>query len=236
MNALEIQNLSKTFAGQIVLDRVGLTVGEGEVHALVGQNGSGKSTVIKVLAGYHDPMPVHRRPCTASHSNSDRRGTPTPSACASCTRTSAWCSTSASPRTSCSGGGTRAARRRHQVEGDAGGGPGPMARAGSTSTFGRTSVSSASPTARASRSPAPYPRTTTFDHRARRADGRAAGSRVELLFGTIRRLQDAGNSIVIVSHHLDEILGIADAITVLRDGKQVATVGAATSITTRSRA
>ena len=49
---------------------------------------------------------------------------------------------------------------------------------------------------------------------------------VDLLFGTIRRLQDAGNSIVIVSHHLDEVLGIADTITVLRDGKQVATTAA----------
>ena len=57
MSALEVRDLSKTFAGQVALDRVGLTVGAGEVHALVGQNGSGKSTLIKVLAGYHRPDP-----------------------------------------------------------------------------------------------------------------------------------------------------------------------------------
>ena len=48
---------------------------------------------------------------------------------------------------------------------------------------------------------------------------------VEQLFGTIRHLTQAGNAVVLVSHHLDEILGISDTITVLRDGVRVATVG-----------
>ena len=48
---------------------------------------------------------------------------------------------------------------------------------------------------------------------------------VQQLFGTIRRLTAAGNTVVLVSHHLDEILGISDTITVLRDGVRIATVG-----------
>ncbi|HEY5860956.1 MAG TPA: sugar ABC transporter ATP-binding protein, partial [Actinomycetota bacterium] len=48
---------------------------------------------------------------------------------------------------------------------------------------------------------------------------------VEQLFNTIRHLTEAGNAVVLVSHHLDEILGISDTITVLRDGVRVATVG-----------
>ena len=36
--ALEITNLSKTFGGQVVLDRVNLTVGEQEIHGLVGRH------------------------------------------------------------------------------------------------------------------------------------------------------------------------------------------------------
>jgi len=54
-SALRIVNLSKTFPGQRALDDVDLEVTAGEIHALVGQNGSGKSTIVKILAGYHEP-------------------------------------------------------------------------------------------------------------------------------------------------------------------------------------
>jgi ribose transport system ATP-binding protein len=57
---LRLRSVSKTFAGQMALRDVGLDVGYGEVHALVGQNGSGKSTLIKLLAGYHQPDPGAR--------------------------------------------------------------------------------------------------------------------------------------------------------------------------------
>ena len=49
---LEIASLSKTYPGQVALDDAHLTVRPGEVHALVGQNGSGKSTLIKLIGGY----------------------------------------------------------------------------------------------------------------------------------------------------------------------------------------
>src|SRR6201996_415015 len=52
---LRVENLSKTFVGQKALDRVSLEIAQGEVHALLGQNGCGKSTLIKVLTGYHQP-------------------------------------------------------------------------------------------------------------------------------------------------------------------------------------
>ena len=54
---LRVENLSKTFTGQKALDRVSLDIAAGEVHALLGQNGCGKSTLIKVLTGYHQPDP-----------------------------------------------------------------------------------------------------------------------------------------------------------------------------------
>lgn len=52
---LEIRSLSKTYPGQVALSQAHLSVVPGEVHALVGQNGSGKSTLIKLLAGYVAP-------------------------------------------------------------------------------------------------------------------------------------------------------------------------------------
>lgn len=52
---LEVRSLSKTYPGQVALDHANLTVRPGEIHALVGQNGSGKSTLIKLLGGYVKP-------------------------------------------------------------------------------------------------------------------------------------------------------------------------------------
>lgn len=55
--AVRIAHLSKTFPGQRALDDVSLEIRRGEIHALVGQNGSGKSTIIKTLSGFHKPDP-----------------------------------------------------------------------------------------------------------------------------------------------------------------------------------
>jgi ribose transport system ATP-binding protein len=54
---LSARNFGKTFAGRTVLRSVDLDVWPGEIHGLVGQNGSGKSTFIKILSAYHPPDP-----------------------------------------------------------------------------------------------------------------------------------------------------------------------------------
>jgi len=48
---LEMQGIGKTFPGVRALEGVQLTVKEGQVHALLGENGAGKSTLIKILSG-----------------------------------------------------------------------------------------------------------------------------------------------------------------------------------------
>lgn len=48
---LEMRDISKTFFGVRVLNKVKLEVRPGEVHVLLGENGAGKSTLIKILSG-----------------------------------------------------------------------------------------------------------------------------------------------------------------------------------------
>jgi ribose transport system ATP-binding protein len=54
---LEITQLSKTFDSGRALDGADLSVLPAEIHGLVGQNGCGKSTLIKILSGFHEPDP-----------------------------------------------------------------------------------------------------------------------------------------------------------------------------------
>ena len=52
---LELEKIGKSFAGVTVLRNVNLQLRKGEVHALLGENGAGKSTLIKILSGYYLP-------------------------------------------------------------------------------------------------------------------------------------------------------------------------------------
>ncbi|GAB2749111.1 sugar ABC transporter ATP-binding protein [Nocardioides pakistanensis] len=52
---LQMRNIVKTFPGVRALEGVDLDVRRGEVHCLVGQNGAGKSTLIKTLSGAQQP-------------------------------------------------------------------------------------------------------------------------------------------------------------------------------------
>lgn len=50
---LEMQSITKEFPGVRALDNVTFQVREGEIHALVGENGAGKSTLMNVLSGWY---------------------------------------------------------------------------------------------------------------------------------------------------------------------------------------
>ncbi|WP_431886287.1 multiple monosaccharide ABC transporter ATP-binding protein [Micromonospora wenchangensis] len=69
---LEMRRITKTFPGVTALADVSLAVRRGEIHAICGENGAGKSTLMKVLSGVHptgsydgeivlDGTPVHFR-------------------------------------------------------------------------------------------------------------------------------------------------------------------------------
>jgi ribose transport system ATP-binding protein len=221
--ALEIRNLSKTFAGQRALDDVDVTVAAREIHALVGQNGSGKSTLIKVLAGYHQPDPggtaaVRGRPlplgsATAAHDSGIRFvhqdlglilelsvlenlmvGCRYPTGFLGRIR---W-------REAANMAGARL--RNAGVELDV------LAPVGSLGLAERTAVA----IARALPQQGEKVLLVLDEPTAS-----LPADDVERLFAILRRLRDLGNSIMIVTHHLDEVMRLADSVTVLRDGRKV---------------
>ncbi len=51
--ALEVRDLAKHFGGVKAVDQISFSVGRGEVHALIGPNGSGKTTTLNVLSGIY---------------------------------------------------------------------------------------------------------------------------------------------------------------------------------------
>jgi ribose transport system ATP-binding protein len=52
---LKIQSITKTFPGVKALTDVNFDLKRGEIHAIVGENGAGKSTLIKILSGAYQP-------------------------------------------------------------------------------------------------------------------------------------------------------------------------------------
>lgn len=55
----EIANITKSFPGVKALDNVSFNVEKGEVHAVIGENGAGKSTLMNILSGVYHPDEGH---------------------------------------------------------------------------------------------------------------------------------------------------------------------------------
>ena len=59
MTRLSLVGVSKIFGNSTVVDNVSVTVEPGKVHVLLGENGAGKSTVIKMMSGIYQPDKGH---------------------------------------------------------------------------------------------------------------------------------------------------------------------------------
>jgi ABC-2 type transport system ATP-binding protein len=55
MPAIDVRNLTKSFAGRMAVDHVSLSVEEGEIMGFLGPNGSGKTTTIRMICGLLTP-------------------------------------------------------------------------------------------------------------------------------------------------------------------------------------
>ena len=55
MNTIEMRGITKRFGSLTALDHVDFTLQKGEIHALLGENGAGKTTIMNVLYGLLQP-------------------------------------------------------------------------------------------------------------------------------------------------------------------------------------
>ena len=222
---LTIRGLSKTFPGTKALDRVDFDVRRGEVHALIGQNGCGKSTLIKVLAGYHQPDPgtgielagkqVELRDTSASHNaglrfvHQDLGLVETLSAVENLTL--------GREVATAFGGRIRWGAERRDAE--------QRLRALGYEFDVRRPVAELSA---AERTGIAIVRALWDWEEARvlvvdEPTASLPREEVKMLFEALRRVRAKGLGVIYVSHRLDEIFAIGDRVTILRDGRGVGT-------------
>ncbi len=68
---LEIKNLHATVAGKPILKGLNLSIGPGEVHAIMGPNGAGKSTLGNVIAGREGYEVTEGEVCSGGRTSSN---------------------------------------------------------------------------------------------------------------------------------------------------------------------
>ncbi len=52
---LSVKNLSKSYSGKIILDKISFSVRKGQILGILGESGSGKTTLLKLVAGLSEP-------------------------------------------------------------------------------------------------------------------------------------------------------------------------------------
>ncbi|MEV4001841.1 sugar ABC transporter ATP-binding protein [Actinomadura sp. NPDC049753] len=227
--AVELTGVCKSFDGVRVLDALNLRVEQGSVHALLGGNGSGKSTTLKILAGVYGAdqggtIAIHgRRYGTESYSATVARSSGLRfvhqdlGLISELTISENFALDEGYPRWAGPAISwrrlherTRERLRRAQVDLD------PRTLVRDLRPSDRTLVA----IARALRD------VDEGDHVTLVLDEPTASlprHEVSLLLEALRRCQARGQTIIYVSHRLPEVLSIADRISVLRDGAVVAT-------------
>jgi ribose transport system ATP-binding protein len=223
--ALEVHSLAKAFAGNVALHPLSLRIEPGEVRALVGENGSGKSTTIKILSGNYRPgpggevciggVPLRFGSPESSYALGARFVQQDLGLVDSCTILDNICLTAGFATTL---GTVRQRELRRSIARDLAAlsiDADPATLVGELSMATKTGVA----VARALRAnPRSQARLLVLDE----PTATLPEDEVAHLLATVRQVSATGVAVLYVTHRLDEVFEIADTITVLRDGRKVA--------------
>ncbi|QXT62124.1 sugar ABC transporter ATP-binding protein [Tessaracoccus palaemonis] len=217
---LELVGVTVEYPGMLALDGVDIALFPGEVHALLGENGAGKSTVINVLNGV--------RPIASGEILLD--GEPVALANPAASRAAGIATVFQDIHLSGNLTVAENVMLGHEPRGRFGidWGATRAAAAEVLSRLGledldlRTRLNALSPSTQqlvaVARAMVGRPRVLLLDE----PTSSLAPADVALLFKVLRRLRDDGMAIVFVSHFLEQVFAISDRVTVLRDGRVVA--------------
>ncbi|AOS43549.1 Ribose import ATP-binding protein RbsA [Lacunisphaera limnophila] len=220
MPFLEFSGITKRFPGVLALDGVGFTVEKGTCHALIGENGAGKSTLGKILAGVHTADGGEIRldgRAIAPTDPLDARGL----GIAMVHQELAFCPNLSVAENLCLGDLPRRAGfvQRGELRARAaamlatiGADIDPAAIIGTLST-GREQLVQIAAAVGTGAKVIVMDEPTSSLSAAETAD----------LFKLVRDLKARGITLIYVSHRIEELFALCDNITVLRDGKHVAT-------------
>jgi ribose transport system ATP-binding protein len=218
--ALSVEGITKDYPGVRAVDGVSFSIDHGTVHCLVGENGAGKSTLVKMLTGALQPTAGSMTVNGATHQPSNTQGAR-------------------------ENGIATLFQELHVVDeltvlenltlGMEQSHFGFLVRSDLDAKVVRTLATiepSIDPSARVASLSVAQKQIIEI---ARAASSGAniiimdeptaalSEREVERLFGVIRRLRETNVTVIYISHKLDEIFSLGDAVTVLRDGKHVAT-------------
>ncbi len=219
--ALELDDVRKSFGPVVALRSGSITVHGGSIHALIGENGAGKSTMVKIVAGVHRATAA-RSGSRATTSTSARRPPRRPPASRSSTRSRRCSPTCRSPRTSSWAGCRWAAAAASTAARCT---PRPSA------LFTRLGVHidprrPALGLSIADQQIIEIAKAISLDASLLIMDEPTAalsGVEVERLFSVARSLRDEGRALVFISHRFDEVFDLCDTVTVMRDGAYIGT-------------
>jgi ribose transport system ATP-binding protein len=223
-NLLEVRGVTKTFGLTKALDHVDLDIRAGEVHALLGQNGSGKSTLIKILSGAHQPDAVDSASVRGvAFALGDTREANRLGLRFVHQDLGLIPNLDSVDNMGLSMGFERRGRLLVHWRRQAGLTRDALAKLGHDFDV-RKPTQQLAPSERAAVAIARALAGNTSDLRLLVLDEPTASlsaGEAERVYALVRRVRDMGAAVLYVSHHTDEVLAVADRMTVLRDGRVV---------------